>query len=500
MMRVDRSETNVKAWTALGALMLGFAALFAAFYPPISGIEDETGFLNQALVWSRGSVSSEGAGFPHGLHDFFEVNGRHVPARHPGRSLLALPLLVLGGLRATFVTGLALHLLATLAGAALLARLGRSPLWAVLILFHPTLAIYSRTVMADGAAGAGLLLAALGVVSGAPVGAGLAVGLAAAMRYHAALALPLVAGSFVFPRAHSRAKPWRDAALCLLAGAAAGCMLVAYNLAVYGTPNEPFTKNRGYFSPACVVPNAMFYATALLVVWPGMLFAPALDRSRLRWLVRGVIALFLGPLLFYYFHDAAPGWLETSVVGLRLIQVALPLWVVSYAGVVDDWVAAPIRRRLGGRDWERLVACACVGLLAANGLGFARHQRHLDALRRARDAVVANVPGGSLVMYQGALTKIVGTPLGVPEYRLRMLEFEGKPAAEPAFLYRDLDRELHERRRAWYFAVLQRRSGEPVPLTGCARALVERYRMEPIPVESPLLSLYVARPGPVAAP
>ena len=151
-----------KAWAVLGALMLGFAGLFAAYYPPISGIEDETGFLNQAIVWSRGAVSSEGAGFPCGLHDFIELKGRHVPARHPGRSLLALPLLVLGGTRATFVSGLALHLLATLAGAALLVRLGRSPLWAVLILFHPTLAVYSRTVLADGAAGAGLLLAAFG--------------------------------------------------------------------------------------------------------------------------------------------------------------------------------------------------------------------------------------------------------------------------------------------------------------------------------------------------
>ena len=195
---------KAEAWTAIGALMLSFAVLFAAYYPPIAGIEDEIGFVNQALVWSRGAVSSEGAGYPHGLEDFIEVNGRHVPARHPGRSLLALPFLVLGGTRAAFVSGLALHLLATFAGAALLARLGRSPLWAVLILFHPTLAIYSRTVMADGAAGTGLLLAALGVVSGAPVGAGLAVGLAAAMRYHSALALPLVAGSFVFPRGHER--------------------------------------------------------------------------------------------------------------------------------------------------------------------------------------------------------------------------------------------------------------------------------------------------------
>ena len=40
----------------------------------------------------------------------------------------------------------------------------------------------------------------------------------------------------------------------------------------------------------------------------------------------------------------------------------------------------------------------------------------------------------------------------------------------------------------------------PVPLTEYARELVEHYRMERIPVESPLLSLYVARPEPVATP
>src|SRR5262249_4414591 len=138
-----------------------YAALFAAYYPPVAGVEDEVGFLNQALVWSRGALSAEGAGLPGSLFDFIEVGGRPALARHAGGPLLALPLLALGGVRATFASGLAVHLAMTAAGAALLARLGRSPLWAVLLLFHPTLAVYSRTVLADGAAGAGLLLAGL---------------------------------------------------------------------------------------------------------------------------------------------------------------------------------------------------------------------------------------------------------------------------------------------------------------------------------------------------
>src|SRR5262245_36171417 len=99
-------------WLALAAVMFAYGALFSVYYPPLPGIEDEIGFVNQALVWSRGAISAEGAGLP-GLADFTLVDGRHVAARHPGRSLAALPFLMAGGVRATFVSGLILHLAMT---------------------------------------------------------------------------------------------------------------------------------------------------------------------------------------------------------------------------------------------------------------------------------------------------------------------------------------------------------------------------------------------------
>src|SRR6476660_10141767 len=108
----SQKTTRRRDWAALAASMLAYAALFAAYYPPLSGIEDEIGFVNQALVWSRGAISAEGAGLPE-LVDFTPVAGRHVPARHPGRSLVALPFLMLGGVRATFASGLVLHLAMT---------------------------------------------------------------------------------------------------------------------------------------------------------------------------------------------------------------------------------------------------------------------------------------------------------------------------------------------------------------------------------------------------
>jgi len=353
------------------------------------------------------------------------------------------------------------------------------------VLFHPTLAIYSRTVLADGAAGAGLLLAALAATAGAGagVGAGLAVGLAAAMRYHAALALPVVAGSFLLDP--GRARPRRDAALCLLAGAGGGGLIVAYNLAVYGAPMEPFSAARGVFSTRYFPENFRFYLLALMTVWPAMLPAPLLDRSPVRWLIRGACGLYLVFLSCYYFHDATPSWLETAVVGQRLLQVALPLWIVSYAGVLDDRVAGPLRRRLGDRAWATAAALGCAGLLAGTALAFHRHQDHLGRLREARDAVVAAVPEGSLVVANTVVSKLFAVPVGVPAYRWRALDFHGQPL--------DHSRELCREDRPWFLAVLPKVPGEPLPAP--ARELVARYRMEPSPSPDPRLSLYVARPA-----
>lgn len=477
-------------WSMLTLLMIGHAVTFFAFYPPIQGIEDEVGFINQALVWSAGAISAEGAGY-HGdeLGDFQPVDGRTVAARHPGRSLVALPFLMAGGVPAVFASGLLLHLAAAVVAALLLARLGRSPLWAALVLFHPTLSIYSRTMLADGAAGGGLLLAGLAATlpTGAGVGAGLAVALAAAMRYHAGMVLPIVAGSLAAQAGRDR--PRREAALCLLAGSLGGGLIVLYNLAVYHAPVDPFSARRGLFSAEFLVPQAAFYATCLMVLWPGMLLAPLLDRSPIRWMVRGVCAFYFVLFSFYYFHDRAPGWVETIVVGQRLIQVALPLWVVSYAGVVDDRVAGPIRRRLGDRTFAALAVAGCLGLLGGNALMFARHQEHLGRLRQDRDALAAAIPEGALLIQHGGAAKLFGVPVDLPVYRWR--------AIVPGGMRFDHGPEIAGETRPWYIVFLRKFPGEAMPPEGLE--MVGRYRMRRVDIDSPRFEVYEGQPVPAAA-
>ena len=475
-------------WVGLVALMAGFSAIFFAFYPPFPGIEDEVGFINQTLIWSKGSLNAEGAGYSD-LADFFPLDGKHVPARHPGRSLVALPFFYFGGVQGAFASGLVLHLIATLIAAFVFVRLGRSPLWATLLLVHPTLALYSRTIMADSTAGTGLLLALLALTSRAPwagFAAGASIGLAAAMRYHSALAVPFVALAFLLPKGRPHA--WRDAILCVIGAGASGSLIALYNLTVYGTLTEPFTGKRGFFSFEFLVPHLIYYGSALMVVWPCMLIAPLVDKSPVRWAVRGLCALYLGFLTLYYFHDKGANWLETAIVGQRLLQVALPVWIVSYGGMLDDWVAAPIRRLLSPVAWKVLVAVACVCSLMPIEYAFSKHQQHLQTLSDARDAVVANIPEGSLILFERGSTKLVGVPTESPIYRIRPLTYELKPIDPPGQLEADLAKES----RPWFVALLGK--GPKGASSDFVRDFLKETKVEPIETYSPVLSLYVHRP------
>ena len=300
------------------------------------------------------------------------------------------------------------------------------------------------------------------------------------MRYHAGAALPMVAAALYFTA--DRPHAWRSALLCLLGGGCVGGLIVAYNLAIYGTLLDP--GSIGTFSTKFLLPHLGFYAVALMAIWPALLLAPVLDRSRLRWLIRGVCGFYLVFLSTYYFYDRAPGWLGTLVIGQRLLQVALPLWIISYAGVIDDWVAKPLRRWLGGRAWTALVALACVGLLAGTAIMFSRHQDHLNRLARWRDAMVAAIPSGSLVVTNNVLPKLFGIPSGLPPYRLRELDFQDQPL--------DHSREIEQEDRPWYLAILPRALGSPSPKA--ARDLLDRYHMDPVPTSDPNLTLYVSQP------
>ncbi len=477
-------------WGVLAFLLLGYTALFFRYYPPIPGIEDEIGFINQGAIFSHGSISAEGAGF-HDVSDFVEVAGRHVSWRNPGRSLLIVPFWIIGGVHAIYASGLVIHIAIVLVGASLFQRLIGRPLWAVLLLCHPTLAIYSRTIMGDAPAGLFLLAAVYAATTARHPGrwAGLWVGVAAIMRYQAGIVLPFIALAIAFSSG-DEADPKRrrlEGLTCLIAGGAVAVVIVIFNLIVFHNPIG--WSKQGYFSAQFILPNLIFYTQALCVLWPLMLVAPFFCARRLRWAVLAVVCPVLLTFVFYYFHDKSPSFVQTLVLGQRLIQPAIPAWVIAY-GVALDRLLGMASGRLRGRapsarqqPRDRAIAIAgCLLLLVVTAGLFRKHQEHLLELRAAQNDIAAGVPAGSVLVANSTATKLFGVVEGTgSRYQLLQYDYSGAPIDNRAA--------LDGLKTPFYLAVLPKAAGGEIP--DLLNQYIQRYSMTPLKAGG-LLKLYVS--------
>ena len=406
---------------SIGLSMLGYCLLFLWFYPPLCGIEDEQGFVNQAIFWSRGAISAEGAGLSTHLGDLMQIGGRHLPIRHPGRSFTVLPFYLIGGFQAIFLSGMVLHLLMTWLTIATLERLGLDRRFALLTLFHPTLLIYSRTITADAAAGLGLLLCVYALIRNARptrrdlLLAGLGLGIAATMRHHAAAASVALALT-VF----ARTKSLQETLVFTLATCLAALPLLAFNVFAYGSVIDPFSAGRGLFSVDYLSVQVPFYFEALNLFWPALFISTfyCISQKRL-WPISATCLTFLIFLGLYYFHDSTAGRLQTDIVGLRLMQVALPVWLIGYAAMLSKLAGTLNLSPEMQLDKSRLIATlfAISGLCMTTVL-FAKHQQRLVDLNDRRSLLIKATPQGGFLLTEGLVNKLVGI------YRPRQPEYE----------------------------------------------------------------------------
>lgn len=468
-------------WVLLFCLVLGYSCLFAFYYPTTHGIEDEAGFMNQALIWSKGSTSTEGAGLGE-LYDTILVNGHHVSWRNPGRSLLILPFFLIGGMQAAFASGAMIHIAICLVGALILVRLGASPLYASLLLCHPTLAIYSRTIMGDAPAALCVLLVFYAIVGTRRPGlwAGLALALGTVMRMHSVVALPFVAAALFLSL--PRESKWREAIACSVTGMTGVLAMTAYNLVMLDSFVAPFSPSfNATFAPS----NLTFYVAALTCVWPVMILAPLVVRSSVRWYVVALCIPLLTLLCFYYWFDKGPTVAETVVLGQRLLQPVIPVWIVAYAVATNDSVVSRLRGLVSDRFIVAGLAVAGVLLLCGVAVAFRAHQAHLQRLVDVRTELSGIVPDGSLVIGNGTLRKVFGVPYeGVPAYDWEYMEYFGDVL--------DHSTRIADEPREWFVAFLLKSDSPELAII--ASGYADRYGMIRIPTKSPGLVVYRASP------
>jgi len=479
METVTENKTRMfkRDWRALLLAIALFAGVYIYYYPPIHGIDDEAGYINLAYVWVNGTTSTTGTELPN-LFDFEKVNGREISWRSPGRAAALFPFLAIFGGESIFISSLLIHLLTTLVAAGLLQRNERSPLWALLILFHPTLMLYSRTVMSDEL-GAMFLLLALSAVTfkrNSGLWAGSFIGLAALARLHAAFAVPFVAAAFWFDGRR------KQAVWTVFGASVIGGLIIAYNYVIVGSP---ILYLHAGFAAEFLPARLAAYIPALLILFPLQLFSPIFDDTRIRWYSRSIAVSIFVLLLFYVWNDSAPGFLENLVVSQRLLILILPIWLISYAVWIER---IPVILRLDKfviGNKKALVTAACCGLLILQVAIFEKHQEHLLDFRGAIDEVAALVPARSLVVTNRGMGKFLGTPaMGPPPVELVVDNFpdddldEGKINAASG--------------QTWFIVFLKKTEDQLMPPT--FDRLILQHNMKRLQTTSPGLFVYRAEP------
>jgi hypothetical protein len=369
---------------AVGAAL--WVAVIVATWPRALSFGDEVGYVSRARLLLAGQ-----------LHYVAGTCGVWIPTPHGlvGKfpllpSVLLAPLAALTP-RAVFALPVAAALLLAATARAALKSWGRSPLWALLVLAHPTVVILSRTAMADvpqaAAAVAGWWACRRGRTAATVVWLALLVALKATGNV---LALAIVAGEGLSSLPALRARDgaaWRR----LMAGAAGGALGLGLSLAQNRLANGTFAS--GYdavfeqirpFSLSYLPARAPTHLATLLLE-PPLLAAGAWTFWRRRdFGPLLVVGGFLAMMCVYFFDDTGASALETAVLSGRLILPVIAFLLVGYGAWLSDLVA----RLRQAPAWLGLAVVAiCLGCTAAVSVRHWRYQRSMLVVREAASAV-----------------------------------------------------------------------------------------------------------------
>jgi 4-amino-4-deoxy-L-arabinose transferase-like glycosyltransferase len=393
------------AWLLVAGAIL-YVATFLALYPRTTAIVDEDAYLTQAFLFRTGHLSYEGSTIP-APHMTVETGGRLASKYPPGTSLFLVPF-TLAGWRAVFVSGLLLALAGFVLTGLLIRRLSPAtdPAWALLYLFYPAVVLLSRTVMSD------LLAATLVLASfycllrgrGWLLASGFILGLACLVRYANAVFVPV----FLVLALRPRGARLRSALLLVIGILPPAAAIAAYNTFAYGSPFSFPMYLTGQFSPAFFSHNVWYYGTALLLLYPLMLFAPLVAGKGNRLLLGLPAYAVLGLYCFFSYTYDVPSLPARLTLGLRYLLPGLPFFIIGFVLVAE--------RLLGWfrLSWLKYAAIAGMALLSI-AIQF-RHDRFLAVQAEYQRLLLDKVPGSALLLCDAGTSELVGYAWGWRDY------------------------------------------------------------------------------------
>ncbi len=400
----------MSATRSLLVLCLAVAGLWIVWYPPAIAIEDESAYLAHARILARGDLT--GTQPTDMTLSMVQTANGAVSKFPPGQPLLLAPTQFGGFWRTGFVVGLMALLGITWLTATLLQRDGRSPLWAALVLLHPTLVLYARTLMSD-------VTAALILTAGfawsdmrdpRPFRAGLAFGLGPLIR--TAIVPVAAALGLLFVLRLARANRWRDLTFAVGGAAIPLGALLSYNAYVLGSPFASHASVATLFDWSTSHQRAIFYAVALNLLWPALAIGVITSRHRRRVEAQLILAISYVFFAGYYFVDRRYGLPADFVVGLRFFVPILPILAIVYAERIESWVPQFAKR-------PPLVAGMILIVMVANIALVARHQSFLRETATRRDIAVQASQEADFVVVHGSAAELMSPAWGAPAFTMR---------------------------------------------------------------------------------
>jgi 4-amino-4-deoxy-L-arabinose transferase-like glycosyltransferase len=420
------------AWAIVLLALALYALGYAAFYPRGATVDDEGQYLEETLLWlETGSFQVEK------LHPFTEGPEPFVPGEYPvGMVALMAPFAALFGLRGAFLASFFCLVAAVLLTARWLAGERRSPLFALILLAFPAMAVAGRLAMSDTArtavAALGLWLFFLGLDGRRPgrwLASGFIAGSALTLRESAVLPfIPIFAGTVL-----RRDRGW---GWLLLGGLAGTALHLGLNQAAFGDAFYSRNASRGFYplELSSVHERLPLYLFGLLVLVPGGLWFGLSYRGRRRPEIVATVAFFL---LFYVgqaYGMTASTLAKRLVIALRYFDPLLPVLAFAMAESLPRQLAA-LRAKMPERaSFERLASAALVLWIAgALVTSFAVHPAlgRWDAAQDGiRTRIDEHVPRDAVLVTNGTAIRKFIDDLARPYVTLWRDDVSDEAAAE----------------------------------------------------------------------
>jgi hypothetical protein len=395
---------------ALFVLGLGlWVAILALTWPRALSFGDEVGYVARAKLLLDGHVGY----VAHSLGVWLPTPHGPVGKYPLLFSLLVAPLVAISpGAAFALSVGAAVVLAST--ARSILKAWGKSPLWALLLLAHPTIVILARTVMADVPQAAAAVAAWWALKRGRAFATVAWLVLLVALKATGpVLAFGLVAGEAISSQRALRARDaatWRRLAWGAVGGVLGFILLVALNELATGKAWFAYDHSMLSTPPFWLgyLPERAPVHLMTLLLEPPLLIVGAWSYWKRRELAPLLLCGgFFALMCVYFFVDTGASRVESIVLSPRLILPVVAFLLIGYGAWLDDVIARFAKRRAAAPSETRgLFAAALVAipLVVAAGVSVrhARFQRAMGDVRAVASARARADAGNTLAVTENA--------------------------------------------------------------------------------------------------